>query len=399
MIKVAFFNHTSTVSGAEISMLLTAKHMKRTDVRLFAPAGELADRATSAGLAYVELPSYRARMSKNPIKLIKGLLGMAWGGVKLARAVKAEGIDLIHANSLRAGMMASMFRWLHRKPVIWHIRDMPPSGLVGSGIRLLARLGTSRLIGISSAVFQGMRSPALAVKSCIVHNGVELVEMEEFTRTRHRKQLRQELQTSASSFVLVLIGQIAPWKRQEDAILALKSLLDQGCDVVLWIVGEPKFREENKQYAVHLEQLAQGLGIAHRVRFTGFRNDVLELCNAAELLLLCSDNEPFGRVLIEAMSQGIPVVATAAGGVTEIVKHEEDGLLYEVGEAEQLASEIKRLYDRPGLRNWLGCNAELKAKAMFDINRTSRRIEEVYRDVHQGRPSLQTGRGEIKEMA
>lgn len=126
--KIAFYNHTSTISGAEISLLLTAKHMTEASPVLFAPEGELLAKARSYGIEVCPLPSFRARMTRNPVMLAVYAAGTWWAGWKLARTIRRSGVDLIHANSIRAGIMASLFRWYHRLPVVWHIRDMPPQG-------------------------------------------------------------------------------------------------------------------------------------------------------------------------------------------------------------------------------------------------------------------------------
>ncbi len=112
--KIAFYNHTSTISGAEISLLLTAKNLTKAHPIIYAPDGELLQKARSEGLETVHLPSFRARMTKNPFVLGWYAMGMLRAGWGLARAMKKSRADLIHANSIRAGIMASLFRWYHR---------------------------------------------------------------------------------------------------------------------------------------------------------------------------------------------------------------------------------------------------------------------------------------------
>ncbi len=376
--NVAFYNHTSDVSGAEISLLLTARHLTDTTPVIFAPEGELLERAREADIAVEPVESYRARMSKNPLKLAAGMLGMLKSGFRFSRAVRKKQVQAIHANSLRAGMMASLFTWHHGLPVIWHVRDMPPGGLMGKAVNLLAWMSGSSVIGISEPVTQGFARKALAGRLHLIHNGVELKEMNEREKRHHRQNIREELSTPQKAKVAAIIGQITPWKRQEDAIEAVSRLWENGHDVYLWIVGEAKFRQENIEYEIALRNRAEELGIAHRVRFTGFRKDVMEICAASDLLFLCSDNEPFGRVIIEAMSQGIPVVGTRAGGVPEIIEDGESGFLYETGHVEQLVHLAGRLLADDLQRVRMGRNAADRVKTLFTIQRTAARVEEVY---------------------
>jgi L-malate glycosyltransferase len=387
--RVAFYNHTSDVSGAEISLLLTAKHLEQAEPVIYAPEGELLKRAEEAGIRTVSLPSYRARLSRNPLQLLRGMLGMAAAGFRFAKAIREEDVDLVHANSLRAGIMASLYGWYHRRPVIWHVRDNPPGGFVGSLIQFVSKRATAAVICISKAVLDGFDRSKLGDKLHLVHNGIEWREMSYRQREEHRVRLRQELETPSDRVVIAMIGQIAPWKRQEDAIRALRGLADQGHEADLWIVGEPKFRKENEQYDGALRRLVAELGLEDRVRFTGFRKDVLEICAAADLLFLCSDKEPFGRVLIEAMMQSIPVVATDAGGVPEIVLHGNTGLLYPVGDVDALVSSAAGLIQYPSLRQGMGYLGQERVRQHFTIQSTVSKVETIYASLTEGRRNLE----------
>lgn len=385
--RVAIYNHTSEVSGAEISLLLTAGHLREDDPILFAPEGELLDRARAAGLSVMPVESHRARLSRNPLRLIRDLFGMVRSGFRLSAMIRRHGIDLIHANSLRAGIMASLFRWHHRRPVIWHVRDMPPGGFIGWAICYLAGRSADAVIGISQSVLQAFRDNGLDRNLHLVHNGVKVPDMAPGEMAEHRKRIRQQLHTPEGAKVAAIIGQIAPWKRQEDAIRAARLLIDQGYPFYLWIVGEAKFRRENAEYEVMLKGLAEDLGIADRVRFTGFRTDVMEICCAADLLFLCSDNEPFGRVVIESMSVGTPAVATNAGGVPEIIEDGVTGLMYETGRIEELAARAARLLEDEETRIRMGQKAAAAVRQRFTIERTAERVASIYRDVLAGEGS------------
>ena len=376
--KIAFYNHTSDISGAEISLLLTMKHLQQAEPVLFAPSGELTERAAEVGIPTVPIESYRARMSRNPLKLIKDMGGMLKSGWRLARAIRSERVEAIHANSLRAGMMASLFVWLHRCPVIWHVRDIPPGGLIGRMINWLAVPTVTSIIGISKPVLEGFPLKALQKKLQLAHNGVEVEELSELERIRNRHQIRKEWKTPLESKVMVIIGQVAPWKRQEDAIAAAERLIWEGQDVYLWVVGAPKFRQENIDYFRDLREQVAEAGLLDRIRFTGFREDVTAICCASDLLLLCSDNEPFGRVITEAMAQGVPVVGTRAGGVPEIIRDGVEGLLYQTGDVDGLVAAAGQLLNDSDTRRHMGKQAAERVRSTFTIQRTATRIEEIY---------------------
>jgi len=377
--RVAFYNHTSAVSGGEINLLQIASHLTAAKPVVFAPEGELLDRARREGLETVCLPSYRARMTKNPFLLIKHMAGMLGSGFRFAQAMRRHKIDVIHANSLRAGIMAALFTWWHRRPLIWHAQDIPPKGMIGSWINRLAQFTVKAIICISDSVLRGFDQRKLADRLHLVHNGVRIRSLSELERRKVKKRMRAELATPLSSKLVVIIGQITPWKRQADALHAVGKLLKKGHDVYIWVVGEAKFREENSVYWESLRRQTVGMEMQDRVKFTGFRDDVLEICCAADLLFLCSDNEPFGRVIIEAMSQSVPVVATNAGGVPEIVEHEQSGLLYEVGDIDGLVRCSDYLLSHDSVRKKMGSNAAEHVKAHFAIQSAVAKIQDVYR--------------------
>ncbi|MFF2481811.1 glycosyltransferase family 4 protein [Paenibacillus sp. NPDC058071] len=378
--KIALYNHTGEVSGAEVNLLMTAAYMSRVEPILFAPEGELLRRAGDAGLATVPLRSARARLSRNPIMLARDAGRMLGAGWRFAREVKKHSVDAVHANSVRAGLMASLFRWHHRLPVIWHLHDMPPKGPVGWLIKLVALAAARSLIAISRPVADGMELAGLRSRIRLVHNGTVVQETSAADKQRRRKHIREELQTPENGFVFAIVGQIARWKRQEDAILAAAVLIEQGHDIYLWVVGEPKFRSENGRYWEELKAMAAERNLEGRIRFTGFHDQVDDICCAADSLLLCSENEPFGRVIIEAMAQGTPVIATDGGGVPDIIEHGITGLLYETGNIDELVYYACELLEDPLFRRTLGERGKERVRTAFSIEQAASKVEAVYEE-------------------
>lgn len=376
--KVLFYNHTSEISGAEISMLQTAKYMRDFDVIICGPAGELLERAKKENLLTEEMPAYNARFRKNPLLMLRDMAGLLLAALRLASRVRKMDVDIVHANSIRAGLMASFGRWLHRKPVVWHIRDHVLPGLLGKLVMKSMKYTADSVIGISKAVLAPIIKQIGRSKVYLVHNGLELRERTEQEMLQARRKVREEFQADEHHKAMVVIGQITPWKRQHDAIHAASKLIGEHEDVKLWIVGEAKFREENERYMKQLKQLAENLQISEHVVFTGFREDILDICCAADMLLLCSENEPFGRVAIEAMSQGLPVIATDGGGVPEIIEHGVSGFLYRTGDVDDLLRYVRMLLDDQSLIHDIGQQGSLRVKQLFNASRTARKVEEVY---------------------
>jgi glycosyltransferase involved in cell wall biosynthesis len=138
------------------------------------------------------------------------------------------------------------------------------------------------------------------------------------------------------------------------------------------------------EFENHLRQLTIDLGLSQKVIFTGHRDDVHRVLSALDLLVHCSHAEPFGRVLIEAMAAGRPVVAFADGGVPEIVVHGTTGLLVPPGDEQALAEAmIELLADRDrSLR--LGDEGRRRVELHFTAQQTARAIEAIYKPLVPG---------------
>jgi glycosyltransferase involved in cell wall biosynthesis len=144
------------------------------------------------------------------------------------------------------------------------------------------------------------------------------------------------------AFHLALAGSLNPQKGQDDAIRAAGRLAAAGRDVHLHLFGTG-----GRGFTARLKALAQAEGVGGRVHFHGHVGDVPARMARADAVLVTSRCEAFGRVTVEAMRAGMPVVGTSSGGTPELVADGQRGLLYPPGDAAALASRIARLMDDP----------------------------------------------------
>lgn len=342
-VKVLYYNHTSQVSGAEICLLsYIAAIQPYVDVALVAPHGDIHRYASSLGVETYILKPFEPRMTRNPLRLVVALLHILLLGRDLRMLVDQVRPDVVHANSIRAGLICSLS--LGRKTrVVWHIHDMLPHNVVGKVVRLVAAWRSSYIVAISNAVRNNFsNSKRLWAKTSIVYNGVDMENNE-------ANDIRHECGTSEDTFVVAVVGQIAPWKRQLDAVRAFSLVSQRIENCEMWVVGEPKFRAENYNYAHEVKKLVQSLNLGDRVRFLGFREDIKNVMKSIDVLLVPSENEPFGRVIIEGLSQGRPVVGTNSGGIPEMIVHGVNGFLVPVGDIDAIAEQLITMfgYDTP----------------------------------------------------
>ena len=149
------------------------------------------------------------------------------------------------------------------------------------------------------------------------------------------------------------------------------------------VIGAPMFGEE--AYADQLQSTARELGLADRVSFRGFAEDVYaELARLDVLVHASTVPEPLGQVVLEGMAAGLPVVAADAGGPAEIIHDGVDGLLYPAGDEAELAERLRRLADDRQLRSRLGREGR-KTAAEFSPERVADQVAGVYRAVIEPR--------------
>jgi glycosyltransferase involved in cell wall biosynthesis len=185
--------------------------------------------------------------------------------------------------------------------------------------------------------------------------------------------------------VLALVAQITPWKAQDDALRIVAMLKGRYPDIQLLLAGSPKFvsgatRYDNQAYLRSLRRLAADLGVERRVSFLGEREDIPGVLRAADVALLPSWEEPFGRSVVEAMAMGVPVVATAVGGPPEIVGSGEAGLVLPPRMPERWANVIAELIDHPDRRIDMG-NAGRRKARRFALTAHVNAVLDAYREV------------------
>ncbi|MBI5163390.1 MAG: glycosyltransferase [Magnetospirillum sp.] len=165
---------------------------------------------------------------------------------------------------------------------------------------------------------------------------------------------RADFATPEGVPLILALGRLHPNKAFDVLIAALPAV--PGAH--LWIAGEGPLRGQ-------LEQQAAALGVAERVRFLGWREDVAALFATADLFCCPSRHEPLGNVVIESWAQGVPVVAAAAEGPTQLIADGVDGLLAPVDDAAALGAALTRMLNQPGLAASLGAAGRAAYEARF----------------------------------
>jgi glycosyltransferase involved in cell wall biosynthesis len=165
-----------------------------------------------------------------------------------------------------------------------------------------------------------------------------------------------------TSLKLIAVGQIKPQKGQFDAVKAVKALRDDNLDAELILVG----LKEDKVYTGEIERYVKLNQLENSVKFAGHQANPASYVKQADIALVTSTNDAFGRVTVEAMLQSKPVIAAASAGSLEIINDEKTGLFYTPGNHLDLAKKIKELADHPELGKTLGLEAKKIATNLYN---------------------------------
>lgn len=367
--RVLAVSHTSIFGGAERSLLtqLTADVVNgECEAILAAPPGPFPDFAEDRGLAVVEIPGFDRSFAASSLVLPRALLEMVRCGRALAEIARREHIELIHANSVRAALLAIAGRPFGGPPVVAHVRDNVPSSLRGRVVAQIVRRGSTSVVANSKYAAAAFRRASSGGEVTVVYNAVEIAghPVAIDLQSAILKKLAE-----LNSPVLTMVGQITPWKGQDIAIRTLAAVKPQLPDAKLVIVGSVKFAGdtsyENGRFEDDLCELAAALRVEQDVFFTGELADVEPALTASDIVLMPSWEEPFGRAAVEAMACGKPVIATNVGGPSEFIEHGLNGLLASPGVVEEWAAAVRTLAADERLCEELGDRAKETAQSRF----------------------------------
>lgn len=358
-------NRGRLIGGGEVSLKELLKGLNKETFHptvLCPEEGELAEGIRGMGLRVFCLPMKRLRYG-NFFSLISTV-------ARMVRIIKREKVDLIHANGSRCMIYGGIAARLCHRPIIWHVRIAQPEPWLD---RFLASLA-SRVVVISQEVkkrrFNWLEKRG---KVEVVFNGVDL---ELYNNKPNNDNLRRELGLPETASLVGIVGQLHPKKGHQFFLKAAKRVSQLFPDCRFLIVGEDISAKGD--YLPKLRALTRELGIEGKVVYTGFRENIPSIMASIDCLVLSSLEEPFGRVLIEAMAASKPVVATRVGGVPEIVIEGKTGLLVPPADEKTLARGIIYLLQNRELANRMGQEGRSRVEELFTLKGHVARIENTY---------------------
>jgi glycosyltransferase involved in cell wall biosynthesis len=341
---LAISNHSDMVGGGEHSFYDLMTHLPDSwNPHVLLPSkGALADqfKGTKTEIQFVPLPPLR------PWTIVRSATSL----IKIVHLCIRYKISLIYGNGSRAALYGGIAAKYLRIPLVWHCRvaDRDPC------LDVIITSLTCRII-TNSAATAARFSDRLQSKVSVVHNGIDLEWFSEPVDTPSTKH------DDPTWKIILVVARVSRWKRHDVALSAFESTA--GDDPMVHLVCIGAMDPTEPEWWSLLQEKTKGSAFKERIHWIGETKDMRPWYHRATLLWLPSENEPFGRVLVEAMASGLPVIATRGGGVPEIVRDGTDGLLVSVGDALDLAAATKQILTDEPFRLSLSRSARDRANA------------------------------------
>ncbi|MDX2175299.1 MAG: glycosyltransferase family 4 protein [Candidatus Sumerlaeia bacterium] len=291
--------------------------------------------------------------------------------------------DVVHTNLLWPDLVARLVLRELGSPVlastIHGLHAVDEKGrLKGLGYRALDRLTrrrAARFVAISEETRRRMVAAGYdAGRISVIPNGIDAVEVfppSEGTRA----SVRELLAVPEGAPLVVQAGQLIERKSVAETLEGFARIAGRFPAAVLAFVGDGPLREA-------LEARAAELGVAERVRFIGHLNVMVQrVMGSADAVLLPSRDEPFGLVIAEAMAAGAPVAVTPVGGLRELVRDGETGVVVASHDPERIAEGLARLLGDPAAARAMGMAGRDFITAQFEINRTANGYRELWKEL------------------
>ena len=381
--RVVFVNHTGAVSGAEQVLINMVKGLERPAYELIAicpDEGDLGRMLRDEGVLCIPLPAVDARFAWRPDLLWKAFTSLTRAIVSLHKTLAKIDPDIIHANTLRAGIAVSIASIGTGRKVVWHIHDKLPRHAFSMVIRIAALLlRPSRIVAVSDSAAKAFRGPfSFPGRVFTIHNGIDLSRFP--PKGAGSRALRLSFGVPEDTFLICAVGQICARKGLVELVSAFEQASAQAPQMHLVIAGEVVFEHERSYFNL-LRIASSASHISERIHIIGHVADVSRLMQAADLLVLNSREEPFGLVLVEAMSSGTPVLATRVGGIPEIVKDKENGWLIEKADTAGLAAMLLELSQKKDLLERVARYAQSVTCPQFSLERFHSELHRFYSEL------------------
>lgn len=292
--------------------------------------------------------------------------------IQLKYLAKKYHIDIIHTHDAKAHTLAYVATLLGMQvPIIVSRRVDFPVKNNSFSKRKYTHPSIKRIITVSQTIAEMLENQLpIRDRLTVVYSGVDT---DRFKGLQAQNNLRWEWDIPDDHWLIGNTSALADHKDYYTFIDTAAYVQKQGLRATFFIIGDGPEAEAINQYI-------KSKGLSATIFMTGFRDDVASLLSELDLYLMTSKTEGLGTSVLDAFAAGVPVVATQAGGIPEMVKHAETGLLAPVGDAKALGEALIQLAQEPNLRSQLVSNA-MQVLPFFSKERMAAETYKVYEAV------------------
>lgn len=347
-LKMALIQPSANMDGSAISGFMIAECFRKRNIQvnvIFRSDGPIRRRYEDIGCKTISLPYDNWLRGGSLLRQLRRVWQEYRSSLKLSHYLGDQKIQLVYVNSF-TGYAGALAGHRMRIPTIWHLRelfsDVGGEMVAPGSARPFARFEIERLatniVAVSQSVMENLMGKQDCKKAQIIPNGVP----RDFCNRRPlaKDAFRRQFGIPSSALLIGALGNVRPVKGYDFLLESFARIKD--LDVVMAIAGGGDLNS--------LSKLAVSLGIEKRVHLLQEIEDTRSFYNACDVICVSSRSESFGRVAIEAYCAGVPVVTTDVGGLADIVKKNETGLLIPYGDHAALTAALKRILTQPELR-------------------------------------------------
>lgn len=360
---------------------LLARELKRLGhrIEIIAPdQGKVANNALKDGIPVHVVNASQREKARSTLR--RRLIDIKW--IWWIRSlIKRRKYDIVHLNLGRARILGRIAALGTSSKIVSTIRGQDPIGLKGYLLERATNWIDDVTVAVSRDTLSYFVSKGFSVrKSCVIYNGLDLEEIDAVPQKRDL--LHKELSLRTNSPIIGMIAHFYPSRKGMDIkghkvfIRAAEKVLENFKNAHFVIVGTDKL---GGNYKSQVQEYVQRLGLDNRVHFLGLRDDIPNILDSLRCLVLPSTvREGFGMVLIEAMARGIPVIGSNIGGIPEVIKDGETGLLVPPGDPDALAEAISFILSNPGKAKKMGIAGRRRVEENFTSEIMARNYESLF---------------------
>ncbi|HBC3918622.1 TPA: glycosyltransferase family 4 protein [Vibrio parahaemolyticus] len=359
--NILYFSECNDMGGAEHSLYRLMKCGLEDGHKIYLASpmsGKLRELAIEIGVEHIvyEFPKLK---NTGKIELIKNTLSFL---TKFSTFCFRKNIDIVHSNTVRTRFYLYILGMIYKKvKTVAHVRDIQVNPHQDKLIE-----GIDYTIAISRAVYHSLNVKEKnndRVK--VIHNGVE-----DLKQNLHNSQL----ELPESKFKIGMVGRIESWKRQDLFVKSALNILEKRQDCDFYIVGDCI----KKEHLLYKEEVIKLIGTNSHIHLVGHVDNPFDYMNMFDVIVCPSKDEPFGRVVIEAMALQKPIIGSNSGGITEIITTNVDKQLFSCGDSKELISRIDLFLDNQTLITEVGAQNYNNYKLNFSIENNFKKTIDVY---------------------